>query len=470
MLFTSFEFILFFIVILAIFWGVNAKYRWIILLVASYYFYYTCEPSYVLLILLSTAIDYLLCNFLTSSNRQKRKITGLALSVIMNLSLLFFFKYFNFFQEALADILNALGSSYKPQRHNLLLPIGISFYTFQTMSYSFDVYRGKTQVERHFGKFALYVSFFPQLVAGPIERANDLLPQFSKQQQLSASMLRDGATLFLWGLFKKIVVADNLKVLVDHVFENPQFQNGGAVLFALFAFTIQIYADFSGYSDMAIGLARMMGIHLNINFRTPYFAQSFTAFWNRWHITFSTWLKDYFFKPLGGMKRGSHRLKVYIILFITFVFAGLWHGASWNFLIWGSISGVMVIVERITGWRKNAKNRYLGWIKTGITFSLLVMTAIFFRSIDVNQSQEMIAHLSKISFSEAYIAFADNLISPGVLGLITLFLVDAFIAQKTILDLHQKPILLQYTWAILILIMIFFLGDTASQDFLYFRF
>lgn len=470
MLFTSFEFVLFFLVVLCAFWLVKAKYRWLLLLVASYYFYYTCEPVYVILILLSTSIDYFLCRYLTSSAVHKKKKMGLFLSVFMNLGLLFFFKYFNFFNEAVSDILGLADISYSPKQHNILLPIGISFYTFQTMSYSFDVYRQKIPVEKHFGKFAVYVSFFPQLVAGPIERARDLLPQFSADKKLAANMLRDGSTLFVWGLFKKVVVADNLKVLVDHVFENPQFQNGGAVLFALFAFTIQIYADFSGYSDMAIGIARMMGIKLTNNFRTPYFSQSFTEFWNRWHITFSTWLKDYFFKPLGGMKRGTKRAKVYLVLFITFVFAGLWHGASWNFLIWGAISGAMVIIERITGWRKHVSNRYLGILKTGFNFFLLVLTAVFFRSIDFEQSRNMLIHLSNINVHDTYISIVDNLLTPGLIGLIVLFLVDLFFAQKSILDIHKKPIAIQFSWAALILIMIFFLGDTASQDFLYFRF
>ncbi len=470
MLFTSFEFLFFLLIVFVTYWILPSRYRWILLLLGSYYFYYTCEPVYIVLILISTGIDYFLCNFLTSSESAKRRKWGLTASIVSNLSLLFFFKYFNFFQEAVADISGLFNSTYEPYQTSLALPIGISFYTFQTMSYSFDVYRRKIPVERHFGKFALFVSFFPQLVAGPIERAKDLLPQFKGDQKWTPDMLCEGATLFLWGLFKKVVVADNLKVLVDAIFDHPQLQNGGMVLFAIFAFTIQIYADFSGYSDMAIGVARLFGIHLNINFRTPYFAQSFTEFWTRWHITFSNWLKDYFFQPLGGMKRHTRRSKVYVILFITFVFAGLWHGASWNFLLWGAFSGIMVVIERVTGWRKHVANPYLGTLKTIFNFSLLVLTAVLFRSLDLTQSAEMFGYLSTINVNQIYIAFAEHLFTPGVFGLLVLFFVDLLIAKKSILRLHQLPRFVQYSWTVIILMLIFFLGDSASQDFLYFRF
>ena len=471
MLFTSFEFIYFFLFILITYWSIPQRFRWILLLAASYFFYISWEPTYIILILFSTSIDYFLCRYLTGSDDDKKRKTGLLLSVFMNLGLLFTFKYYNFFQDALSDILGVFNVDYVQHESSLLLPVGISFYTFQTLSYSIDIYRKKFGVEKHAGKFALYVAFFPQLVAGPIERASDLLPQFNNEKiKLRANNLRDGALLFLWGLFKKVVVADNVRVLSDHVFNNEQHQSGGQILFAMFAFTIQIYADFSGYSDMAIGTSKMLGINLKLNFRTPYFSQSFTEFWNRWHITLSTWLKDYLFRPLGGYRRGASKMKVYSILFLTLLIAGLWHGASWNFLIWGGFSGIMVVIERITGWRKKVRNKYLRVLKTIFNFSLLVMTALAFRSIDVNQLFDLSVKLCGIELYDTYLAVAENIYTPGMLGIAVLFFTDLFFAKKSILGLNKFHWSIKYTWTSLIIILILFLGDNASDDFLYFQF
>lgn len=470
MLFNSIQFILFFSLVFILYWVIPNNRRWIILLLASYLFYMSWEPTYVLLILLSTSIDYFACRYLTGSDSKTKRKTGLITSILFNLGLLFVFKYFNFFQDSLQGLLEVFDVTYTPQYSSLLLPIGISFYTFQTLSYSIDVYRNKIKVEKHFGKFALFVSYFPQLVAGPIERAGDLIPRFSSKKQLNYNDLSDGSRLFIWGLFKKVVVADNLKVLVDHVFENPEFQSGGGILFVLFAFTIQIYADFSGYSDMAIGLSRTLGIKLSTNFRTPYFSQSFTEFWGRWHITFSTWLKDYFFKPLGGMSRTSSKVKTYFLLFLTFTIAGIWHGASWNFVVWGMIGGIMVVIERLTGWRKTVKHRFWRIPKIIFNFSLLVITAIFFRSIDGQQCLDLIYGLLTIGPEEIYLAFAENLFTPGMIGIGVLFITDLFFAQKSILDIKRYPFALRSVWLIVICVLILFLGDSTSQEFIYFKF
>lgn len=394
---------------------------------------------------------------------------GLFLSVIMNLGLLFTFKYYNFFQDALHDILGMVDIQYAPSESSFLLPVGISFYTFQTLSYSIDVYRKNFQVEKHVGKFALYVAFFPQLVAGPIERASDLLPQLNKKKlSLRADNLRDGALLFLWGLFKKVVVADNIRILADHVFDNAQYQTGGAILFALFAFTVQIYADFSGYSDMAIGSAKMLGIDLNINFRTPYFSQSITEFWRRWHVTLSSWLRDYVFIPLGGSRAG--RFKTLRNLLITFFLAGLWHGADWTFLIWGMLHGVIVIIERLTGWGKSIQNKTLGTLKIMITFGFIVLTMLPVRATDLNHLYDLMGKLSQIGLYDAYLGVAENLYTPGMLGIIILFFTDLFFAKNSILGLNKYHWSIRYSWTAMIVILILFLGDNTAEAFFYFQF
>ena len=268
MLFNSFEFILFLVTVILFHWMMKPAYRWVALLLASYLFYMSWEPTYILLILVSTSIDYFTCLYLTGSTDKKKKKIGLAVSVFLNLGLLFTFKYFNFFQEALHDLFSLFSIQYEPNVSSLLLPVGISFYTFQTISYSIDVYRNEIQSEKHFGKFALYVSFFPQLIAGPIERAKGLLGQINEPStKLKINQVKEGLTLFIWGLFKKVVVADNAQIIADHYFNNSEFQNGGSLLFAAFLFTVQIYADFSGYSDMAIGTAKLIGVELSTNFK-----------------------------------------------------------------------------------------------------------------------------------------------------------------------------------------------------------
>jgi D-alanyl-lipoteichoic acid acyltransferase DltB (MBOAT superfamily) len=352
---------------------------------------------------------------------------------------------------------------------SLLLPVGISFYTFQTLSYSIDVYRDKYAPERHLGKFALFVSFFPQLIAGPIERANKLLPQFkAKHLKFKLGGLRDGLLLFVWGLFKKIVIADNLRVLVDHVFNNQEFQSGGEIIFALFAFSFQIYADFSGYSDMAIGLAKMLGIDLSVNFKTPYFSQSVTQFWRRWHITLSTWLKDYVYVPLKGNRATS--ILTFRNVMITFILAGLWHGASWGFVIWGTIHGVFVISERMLGVRYDSSNRIVKLARTTVTFLFVMLAWLPFRAEGVDQLIHLSSQLIEFSYGSLYLAFAENIFTPGVFGIVFLLCTDFIFGKSGVLKLNELNWRIRYVWVALICILIFFLGDTQSGEFLYFQF
>ena len=469
MLFNSFEFISFFLAIFILYWSLPHRFRWLLLLIASYFFYISWEPVYIFLILFSTGIDYFLCRYLTGSEVKKKRITGLLLSILMNLALLFTFKYHDFFQDILADVLTMIDVDYTPRRSGLLLPIGISFYTFQTLSYSIDVYRQKINVEKHLGKFALYVSFFPQLIAGPIERAQDLLVQFHKKSLFFKTQdFKDGLLLFIWGLFKKVVVADNVKILVDHVYDNPEFQNGGSVIFASVLFAIQLYADFSGYSDMAIGTAKMLGINLKTNFRTPYFAQSVTEFWGRWHITLSYWLRDYVFIPLGGSRNSS--FKTFRNIFIVFLLSGIWHGAGWHFVIWGVIHALFVIIEKIFGLDSTGKNAFVAGLKILFTFSIVSVTMMCIRVENVEHLSILVHKIGSFQFYDFYIAVAENKLTPGIMGVMVLFFTDVFIAKRSILGLMTKHRFFQYSWSAIIILLILFVGENTGEAFFYFQF
>ena len=469
MLFNSTDFIFLFGLVCLLYWIIPQKFRWFLLLVTSYLFYMSWEPIYIVLILFSTSIDYFLCRFLTGSEVLKKRKIGLALSIILNVGLLVVFKYYNFFQDTFVDLLNVFDIHYEGNKSTLLLPIGISFYTFQTMSYSIDVYRKNFRIEKHFGKFALYVSFFPQIIAGPIERASHLLHQLNKKElAFRISNLKDGLLLFIWGLFKKVVVADNLRVLVDHVFNNENHQNSGSIILALFAFTVQLYADFSGYSDMAIGTSKMLGINLNINFRTPYFSKSITEFWRRWHITLSTWLRDYVFFPLGGSKV-SNVITLRNIL-IVFLLSGLWHGASWNFIIWGGVHGVIVVIEKIMKRDREIRNHFFRITRIIFTFIIIVFTMLPFRATNFNQLKALTIKLFDFKFYDLYIAIAEVMHTPGMVGLVVLFFTDLIFARYSILGLNKFHWSIKITWLTLITVLIFLLGDSASESFLYFQF
>jgi D-alanyl-lipoteichoic acid acyltransferase DltB (MBOAT superfamily) len=318
-------------------------------------------------------------------SKAKRK-KWLYLSIISNLGILFGFKYFNFFSENIQHIFNQYNILYEIPFFNALLPVGISFYTFQTLSYTIDVYNNKTQAQKHLGVFAVYVSFFPQLVAGPIERSNHLLPQFFEKHEFSYSRVKSGLQKMLWGFYKKIVIADNLAILVDGVYNNIDNYSGIALIVATIFFTFQIYCDFSGYSDIAIGSARVMGFELRENFKRPYFSKSIQEFWQRWHITLSSWFKDYLYIPLGGNR--VIKWKWYYNILITFLLSGLWHGANWTFIIWGGLHGSYLILAIIFKTRKNnisekiksfspILNRLLD---VSITFILVAFAWIFFRA------------------------------------------------------------------------------------------
>ena len=355
MLFNSFAFVIFFIVVLFLYYSIPKQYRWMLLLAGSYFFYMCWKVEYIVLIIASTLIDYLVGLRLSKTENSSTRTLLLVISILTNLGILFTYKYMNFFGENINFLANYLANAYASQygmsAHaqypllKLLLPVGISFYTFQSMSYTIDVYRRVTTPEKHLGYFAVYVSFFPQLVAGPIERSNHLLPQFREDRQATSAEMVAGLRLMLWGAFKKIVIADQISVVVNTVYETPQEYSGPFLLLATFFFAMQIYCDFSGYSDIAIGCAKTMGFDLMTNFRRPYFASSLGEFWRRWHISLSTWFRDYVYFPLGGNRVAPWA--VYLNILTVFIISGLWHGAAWTFIIWGLIHGLILVAERL---------------------------------------------------------------------------------------------------------------------------
>lgn len=392
MLFNSTAFLLFFPIVVVIYYLLpKQQWRVLFLLLASYYFYMSWHPAYILLIVGSTLVDYWASLQMAKKAVQKERLPWLILSLSVNLGILFFFKYFNFFLDNI-NFLTGGELAYL----QFLLPVGISFYTFQTLSYSIDVYQNRLAPEKDLGRFALYVSFFPQLVAGPIERSTRLLPQFRKKIALSYENFSQGGQRIIWGFFKKVVIADNLAQIVDVVYTNPGDYHSLALLLATYCFTIQIYCDFSGYSDIAIGTARILGIDLMENFKVPYFATSIRNFWQRWHISLSTWFRDYVYLPLGGNRVPVRRW--YANLLIVFIVSGFWHGANWTFIIWGALHGLYLIGEIVLK-KVNLPSLFSNrLLQTLICFHLVVLGWIFFRAQNLSEALYIIREISVCNF------------------------------------------------------------------------
>jgi alginate O-acetyltransferase complex protein AlgI len=400
-LFNSFHFLLFFPLVVAGYYALPHKARWLVLLAASYYFYACWNINYLGLIIASTLIDYIAGIQITTTQSRSRKRLFLGLSIVTNLGLLFVFKYYAFATGSAQAILEQFNVFYAAPELGLLLPVGISFYTFQTLSYTIDVYNGLREPEYHLGYLAVYVSFFPQLVAGPIERSTSLLPQFRTEHTFNREQAIAGLRLALWGFFKKMVIADRLAYYVDSVYTCPSESSGWILLLATYFFAFQIYCDFSGYSDIAVGIAAVMGVRLMINFKQPYLAESLREFWSRWHISLSTWFRDYLYIPLGGNRVSvSNRYKN---LFITFVVSGLWHGANWTFVIWGALHGIGLVLSQTTqGLRQSISritglDRYptaLALMRTFFIFHLVLLGWVFFRADSVGTAIDVITRVA----------------------------------------------------------------------------
>lgn len=444
-----------------------SKYRWVLLLIASYYFYMSWKASFIILIALSTLVDYSVSLMIHRSDSKRKKKRLLWVSLILNLGLLMTFKYLDFFISNGNHLLEFLNFKTQIPYANLILPVGISFYTFQTLSYTLDVYNGKMEPERHLGKFAVFVSFFPQLVAGPIERAGKLLPQFSKQVNFNIEDFKWGLTKLLYGFFKKVVVADRLSVYVNQVYSSPDDYSSVSMYVATVFFAFQIYCDFSGYSDIAIGSAKMLGVDLMENFKRPYLAKSFSDFWSRWHISLSTWFRDYVYIPLGGNRVVKWRW--YYNLFITFLISGFWHGASWNFIIWGGLHGAFQVAENMM---KSLKNnvvelfKKMKFLRVFVVFHLVIFAWVFFVSKDLATAKTVLWKMTHFDFDFNMLklfAFKGSL--NFILSWLTIGLL--LLSYLIRMDLKVKN---YYLFNLALVLVIFFLGKDGNAEFIYFQF
>jgi alginate O-acetyltransferase complex protein AlgI len=479
MLFNSLQFIFFFPAVVALYFILNPKYRWILLLIASYYFYMCWNYKYVVLIVASTVVDYLAGILLYHAKNKRTRTLFLLLSLFTNLGLLFFFKYFNFFGDTLNLLFEKFNIFYRSPTFDYLLPVGISFYTFQTLSYTIDLYRGQREPEYHFGRFALFVSFFPQLVAGPIERSVNLLPQFRERFKFDYELVKSGILLMTWGFFKKVVIADRLAEYVNLVYNNASDYTGIQQMLATLFFSFQIYCDFSGYSDIAIGSALIMGFRLMTNFRRPYLAQNIGEFWHRWHISLSTWFRDYVYIPLGGSRVARWRWQ--FNLFITFLVSGLWHGANWTFVVWGALHGFYLVfalwIKRITTFVNrffllDGKPGLLKTLRIIKTFLLVYFAWIFFRANNFGDAIIVIENMFRFEPGTVINLFqyrADFVIA--LAGIIFLLIVEIF-EEQIGLYARLKTLGRPVKWVLMIglLLLIIVLGKWNEVDFLYFQF
>lgn len=480
--FNSLDFAIFLPIVFGIYWLINArnkKWQNLFLLSASYLFYGWWDWRFLFLIGFSSIADYWIGLRLAKATSLWARKVFLVVSLVVNLGLLGFFKYYGFFIESLKDSFSFLGYDLPIRGLNVVLPVGISFYTFQTLSYTIDIYRRKIQPHRGLVDFLAFVSFFPQLVAGPIERASNLLPQFKQERTFDPLQATDGLRQILWGLFKKVAVADNCAVIANRVFEDPNAYPGSVLALGTVFFAIQIYCDFSGYSDIAIGTARLFGFNLMQNFAFPYFSRDIAEFWRRWHISLSTWFRDYVYIPLGGNRGSSFVL--YRNIVIVFLLSGFWHGANWTFLIWGALHAVFFLPLVISGVHKYHNNdvsqgRILVSIPDALkifgTFALVCFAWIFFRAETLGGAFEYIARMFT-TFHRApgeFLEFIDDCDEPFSL-LIFMILVEWFQRCKShgldMSSIKYRPIRFCIYYVILILIYRY---GTEDQDFIYFQF
>lgn len=479
MLFNSVAFLIFFPTVVILYFFLPFRRRWIWLLAASLFFYMFWKVSYGFLLLLTAGIDYLMGRALGRAVSTTRRKSLLLISLLSNLGILFFFKYYNFFVHVLHQVFQQLQWSCLIPYSDFLLPVGISFYTFQSLSYTIDVYRRVIPVEKHFGRFLLYVTFFPQLVAGPIERAKNLLPQMNQQFSFDYQRVRSGLLLMAFGFFKKLVIADRLAVYVNAVYNHPDQFTGLPVWLATWFFAFQIYCDFSGYSDIAIGAARVMGFSLMENFRRPYYAKSIHEFWQRWHISLSTWFRDYLYIPLGGNRVARNRW--YFNLFIVFLISGFWHGANWTFIIWGGLHGLYLLFSI---WTKRLREKSIAWLRLdrlpfllnvlriAITFHLVLLSWVFFRANNLHDALTVLKNM--LVWNLDYQRVALGKIELAVAGFALLILETVHLLQRNrhwLTGFMARPAWMRWLVYYSLVLFILLFGEMATeQQFIYFQF
>ncbi len=463
MLFNSLQFVFFYIVVTILYFSLRHRGRvWLLLLVSSY-FYLVFKPVYILILLVTIIVDYFAGIWISQSEGKKRK-SLLILSLITNVGFLAFFKYWNFINKNISIALGLIGIENPFHDYPFDLPIGLSFHTFQAMSYTIEVYRRNQKPEKDFIVYSLYVMFYPQLVAGPIERPQNLLPQFHTYFKFDFEKLKSGLILMAWGLFKKVVIADRLSIMVDYCYDNPTQFSGLTLLLATVFFTIQIYCDFSGYSDIAIGAARTMGYNLMLNFNAPYLSKSISEFWKRWHISLSTWFRDYLYIPLGGNRVSSGRL--YVNYLIVFTVSGLWHGAAWTFIIWGALHGIYLVLAIMRDKYlpfKLPKNTFLTILFTVV---LVMITWVFFRENGLYNAKIILSKIFNFGGYDSFsMPFSTNEFVFCWILMLILFLKDIFMRE---IKTSNTPMF--YAKFVGLLLVCYFFGIFSSNQFIYFQF
>ncbi|WP_371412745.1 MBOAT family protein [Kordia sp. SMS9] len=448
------------------------QYQNILILIASYVFYGWWDWRFLSLILFSTVVDFFVAKAIRNTRIKRKKKHFLYISIFVNLGLLAFFKYFNFFIESFVELFQSIGIQSNISTLNIILPVGISFYTFQTLSYTIDVYREKIEPSHQFINFATFVAFFPQLVAGPIERATNLLPQFLVKRVFQYEKAVSGVQLILWGFFKKIVIADSCAMYVNVIFENSEVYNAPTLILGAVLFAFQIYGDFSGYSDIAIGVARLFGFDLMTNFKKPYFSRDIAEFWRRWHISLSTWFRDYVYIPLGGSK-GTQGKKIRNV-FIIFLVSGFWHGANWTFIFWGFLNALffiplLILQKNRTHTNVVAENSILPSFREFFqilsTFTIVTFAWIFFRAENITAAFQYIENI--FSFSSNKTAYSIGLEVPMLL--IAFVLIEWIIRKKEAPTIQNKYLRWAYYVGITQLIL-FYSEKNEVVDFIYFQF
>jgi alginate O-acetyltransferase complex protein AlgI len=486
MLFNSIQFIIFFIVVTLAYFSLSWKGRWVLLLITSCYFYMVFKPIFIVILFGTIVIDYYAGIWIEKSKEQRQRKLLLIISLISNIGILAFFKYYDFLQDSVNSILASadLRTLVPPLTRlipgpvaewvtdgagKVILPIGLSFHTFQAMSYTIEVYRGNQKAETHFGIYALYVMFYPQLVAGPIERPQNMLFQFHSYFKYDFEQVKQGLMQMAFGFFKKMVIADRLSVMVDYAYDPASDHNGLTLLTATIFYSFQIYCDFSGYSDIAIGAARVMGFTLMDNFRSPYEARSIPEFWSRWHISLSTWFRDYLYIPLGGNRKGE--LKRYRNLLIVFMVSGLWHGTSWSFVIWGGLHGMFQILANMRDkWLKRAgivvpDNLFVRTFNILVTFTLVTLAWVFFRN-SISRSSVILKSIANVSLSDKILTPFNTVEMWFCVFLIAFLLIKEHYYER----IPTKSTTLFFILFPMIVALTYFLGVMTENQFIYFQF
>jgi alginate O-acetyltransferase complex protein AlgI len=490
MLFNSIGFLLFFPLVTALYFATPHRLRWLQLLLASCWFYMAFVPIYILILAFTIVVDYT-AGILIARNSGRRRLAWLTSSLVANIGVLGAFKYCNFMIDNVNHLAAAIGWNAPLPLLQILLPIGLSFHTFQAMSYTIEVYRGHQPAERHLGIYALYVMFYPQLVAGPIERPQNLLPQFREVHVFDADRVFAGLARMLWGMFIKVVIADRLAMIVNQVYDHPERYHAAALVWATWFFAIQIYCDFSGYSNIAVGAAQVMGFSLVENFNRPYFATSIGEFWRRWHISLSTWFKDYLYVTLGGSRVTTRRWCVNLM--IVFLVSGLWHGAAWTFVVWGALHGGYLVIAVMTTSLRNrlvskcgldSRSDLLAPLRVFVTFNLVAFAWIFFRANSLSDAMLIVRrlmagagyaveHAGSIARNvvPSIDPFSRNELALAVLLILILQLAHLFQRDRPFTAaLAARPVWARWTAYYSMLLLILSIGLFGSQSFIYFQF